>query len=132
VSPGTNTFDVRYDPCCPGPNSDESRFLEVFVTSTPVHGPPATVVLSPPDAVNTVGTEHTVTATVSDAMGRPVPSVSAALFGNATINGVATTYRIDVDDVGEPGAGNDIFAIQTASGYAAGGTLLRGNVQVQG
>ncbi len=37
---------------------------------------PATVTLSPPDAVNTVGTQHTVTATVTDATGGPVAGVS--------------------------------------------------------
>lgn len=54
----------------------------------------------------------------------------ATLFGNATVNGVATTYRIDVDDLGEPGAGRDTFTIQTASGFSAGGVLLRGNIQI--
>jgi hypothetical protein len=54
----------------------------------------------------------------------------ATLFGNATVNGIATTYRIDVDDNGEPGRGRDTFRIQTASGYSAGGTLTRGNVEV--
>ena len=55
---------------------------------------------------------------------------SATLFGQAEINGVATTYRNDVTDNGEPGAGRDTFAIQTASGYSAGGVLDNGNVQV--
>jgi hypothetical protein len=51
-------------------------------------------------------------------------------FGHATVDGVATTYRIDVDDLGEPGAGKDTFKIQTDSGYVAGGTLKNGNIQV--
>ncbi len=54
----------------------------------------------------------------------------ATFFGNATVNGVATTYRIDVDDLGEPGAGRDTFSIQTTTGYTAGGVLTNGNVQV--
>ena len=54
----------------------------------------------------------------------------ATFNGNATINGVATTYRIDVDDIAEPGIGFDIFKITTASGYAATGVLTQGNVQV--
>jgi Bacterial Ig-like domain (group 1)/Regulator of chromosome condensation (RCC1) repeat len=54
----------------------------------------------------------------------------ATFFGNATVNGTATTYRIDVDDFAEPGAGSDTFKIQTASGYVASGILTAGNVQV--
>jgi len=54
----------------------------------------------------------------------------ATFFGNAIVNGVATTYRIDVDDFGEPGKNKDTFKIQTASGYTAGGILIRGNVQI--
>jgi len=54
----------------------------------------------------------------------------ATFVGHATVNGVDTLYRIDVTETGEPGAGRDSFAIQTASGYAAAGVLLRGNIQV--
>jgi hypothetical protein len=54
----------------------------------------------------------------------------ATFFGNAQVNGVATTYRIDVDDLTEPGAGHDTFKIQTSSGYTAGGTLTNGNIQI--
>jgi hypothetical protein len=54
----------------------------------------------------------------------------ATFFGNATINGAATTYRIDINDLGEPGAGHDTFTIQTASGYSAGGVLVHGNIQI--
>jgi hypothetical protein len=50
--------------------------------------------------------------------------------GNARVDGVPTTYRIDVQDNGEPGAGSDTFAIQTTSGFTAGGVLTAGNVQV--
>lgn len=57
---------------------------------------------------------------------------TATFFGQAEINGVTTNYRIDVTDNGEPGAGSDTFTIQTGSGYAAGGTLDNGNVQVHG
>jgi hypothetical protein len=54
----------------------------------------------------------------------------ATFFGNATVNGTATTYRVDVDDLGQPGAGKDTFQIQTATGYATGGVLARGDVQI--
>jgi hypothetical protein len=55
---------------------------------------------------------------------------TATFFGNATVNGVPTTYRIDVADVAEPGTGGDTFSIQTNSGYTAAGPLTRGNIQV--
>jgi len=53
----------------------------------------------------------------------------ATFAGHATVNGTATTYRIDVDDLGEPGAGQDTFKI-VAGSYSAGGTLTEGNVQI--
>lgn len=54
----------------------------------------------------------------------------ATIFGNAQINGTPTTYRIDVDDLGEPGRGHDTFRIQTGSGYTVSGTLSQGNIQI--
>ena len=53
----------------------------------------------------------------------------ATFSGHATVNGTATTYRIDVDDLGEPGAGQDSFKI-VAGSYNAAGTLTEGNVQI--
>jgi hypothetical protein len=58
-----------------------------------------------------------------------VTPTHATLFGRATVDGVETDYRIDVDDLGEPGFA-DAFAIQTASGYSAAGTLQGGNIQI--
>lgn len=58
-----------------------------------------------------------------------VSGTHATLFGPATVNGVSTTYRIDVNDNGEPGR-TDTFKIVTASGYSASGTLSGGNIQV--
>jgi hypothetical protein len=52
------------------------------------------------------------------------------LFGDATVNGVATTYRIDVNDYAEPGKNIDTFKIITASGYTASGVLTGGNIQI--
>lgn len=46
------------------------------------------------------------------------------------MNGVATTYRIDVQDNAEPGKNADTFKIQTTSGYSALGVLVGGNIQV--
>jgi Tol biopolymer transport system component len=55
---------------------------------------------------------------------------SARIEGHATVDGAPTTYVIAVTDNGEPGAGADTFAINTASGYAVSGTLAHGNVDV--
>ncbi len=57
-------------------------------------------------------------------------STSATIYGRAEINGTATGYRIDVTDLAEPGRDRDTFAIQTTSGYFAGGTIDGGNIQV--
>lgn len=54
----------------------------------------------------------------------------ATFGGNATVDGVPTTYRISVDDLAEPGAGADTFTITTVSGYTATGVLTQGNIQV--
>ena len=54
----------------------------------------------------------------------------ATFFGEATVDGVATNYRIDVDDLGEPGVWRDTFKIQTDGGFAAAGVLTGGNIQI--
>ena len=56
----------------------------------------------------------------------------ATFFGNATVDGAPTTYRIDVDDLSQPGAGGDSFKLQTGSGYTVGGVLVRGDIQIHG
>ena len=70
------------------------HLVEFFGSSSPVTPlGPAAVTLSPPDAVNTVGTSHTVTATVSDAGGSPAAG-SSVLFnvqGSVTTSGSCTT-----------------------------------------
>jgi CSLREA domain-containing protein len=53
----------------------------------------------------------------------------ATFSGNATVNGVPTTYTIDVDDLCESGAGCDTFKI-TAGSFVAAGTLTSGNIQI--
>jgi hypothetical protein len=58
-----------------------------------------------------------------------VTGTHATFSGNATVDGVTTTYRIDVDDLGEPGT-YDVFKIQLGNGYVAAGTLLGGNIQI--
>ena len=54
---------------------------------------PATLTLSPAAAVNTVGTSHTVTATVQDAGGQPVADVIVrfTVTGSVTTSGQCTT-----------------------------------------
>jgi Bacterial Ig-like domain (group 1) len=54
----------------------------------------------------------------------------ATFFGRASVNGVETDYRIDVDDLAEPGRGRDTFRLDAGSAYRTGGTLARGNVQI--
>ena len=54
----------------------------------------------------------------------------ATFTGNASVDGVQTTYRIHVVDGGEPGNVIDTFSITTTSGYSASGSLTSGNVQV--
>ena len=56
---------------------------------------------------------------------------AVTIFGNATVNGVATTYRIDAVDNAEPGKDRDVFSIQTGSGYSRSGVLTSGNIQVK-
>jgi hypothetical protein len=58
-----------------------------------------------------------------------VAGTHATFFGQARVDGETTDYRIDVDDLSEPGAA-DTFKIQTDSGYAAAGTLVGGNIQI--
>ena len=53
----------------------------------------------------------------TDATSVAISGTHATIFGNAKINGVSTTYRIDVDDLAEPGRNRDTFRIRTASGY---------------
>jgi hypothetical protein len=54
----------------------------------------------------------------------------AVVQGHATINGVATTYTMTVEDHGSPGVGHDSFTIDTATGYHRSGTLSGGNITV--
>jgi len=51
-------------------------------------------------------------------------------LGQARVNGVQKNYRIDVDDLGEPGRNRDVFSIQTDNGFQAAGVLRAGNIQI--
>jgi hypothetical protein len=65
-----------------------------------------------------------------DVTGLAVVGTHATVSGDATVNDVPTRYRMDVDDLGEPGIGRDTFKIQTDSGYFAGGVLTGGDIQI--
>lgn len=66
---------------------------DAFVTKLNAIGAPAVLALSPATATNPVGTSHTVTATVTDAAGQPVPDVVVrfSVTGAHTVNGSCTT-----------------------------------------
>jgi hypothetical protein len=57
-----------------------------------------------------------------------VSGTNATVRGTGTVNGTTVEFQIDVDDRGEPGV-NDEFRISWP-GYAAGGTLNGGNIQI--
>jgi hypothetical protein len=58
-------------------------------------------------------------------------STSATIFGDATIDGSGSnTYRIDVQDLGEPGKGVDHYRMRV-NAYDSGDQILKGgNVQI--
>ncbi len=58
-----------------------------------------------------------------------VVGTHATIRGNATVNGVATTYVIDVDDLDESGRGRDVFKLVTPL-YSVAGPLTQGNIQI--
>ena len=56
----------------------------------------------------------------------------ASIFGEATIDGTGThSFRIDVQDLAEPGKGIDTYRMRLDTGYDSGDQTLRGgNVQI--
>jgi hypothetical protein len=58
-----------------------------------------------------------------------IAGTHAVFTGDAEVNGHVEKYRIDVDDLGEPGTDRDTFKIVTDS-YSAGGVLTGGNIQI--
>lgn len=59
-----------------------------------------------------------------------ISGTHATILGSADVNGTPTDFRVDVDDLGEPGR-SDTFRI-VAGAYSAGGTLNGGNIQIHG
>jgi len=64
-----------------------------------------------------------------DVISLVVIGTHATLRGNATVNGVATTYVIDIDDLDESGRGRDTFKLVTPL-YSVAGPLTQGNIQI--
>src|SRR6185503_3273667 len=67
--------------------------VDAFVAKIADVGAPATLVLSPAAQTNPVGTSHTVTATVTDAGGNPVPHIVVrfTVTGSVSTSGSCTT-----------------------------------------
>ena len=58
-----------------------------------------------------------------------IAGTHATILGTAEVNGVVENYRIDVEDLGEPGADGDSFKIVTDT-YGTAGILTGGNIQI--
>jgi hypothetical protein len=84
-----NTFGTR----CGGETQVSSAWMDQFFTTVIPPRDPATIVLSPTAAVNTVGTFHELTATVSDESGEPVTGavVRFTVGGASSATGVCLT-----------------------------------------
>lgn len=59
-----------------------------------------------------------------------VSGTGATIVGNALANGVAVRYRMEVADLEESGSGSDRWTIRLSNGYATGGLLTEGNIQI--
>lgn len=57
-----------------------------------------------------------------------ISDTNATLRGTGKVNGTSVTFRIDVDDLGEPGR-TDTFNISW-DGYSNGGVISGGNIQI--
>lgn len=80
---------------------------------------------------NVVDRANDVMVECTDVIAFIISDNVVTVYGNALVNGVATSYRIDAADNARRGRGADVFSIQTASGYARVGTLVGGNVRVE-
>jgi hypothetical protein len=64
-----------------------------------------------------------------------IAGTHATFTGTATVNGVMKNFKVDVDDLSEPGSGSvapDTFSIEILEpgGYMAAGPLIGGNIQI--
>jgi hypothetical protein len=74
-------------------------------------------------------THHVLCRTVTSLL---IVGTHATITGEATDNGVPTTYTIEVDDLSESGRGADTFSIITGTGFSRSGVLTAGNIQIHG
>ena len=76
-----------------GPDLTYNGNGDAFIAKIAELAPPATLTLSPATDTNPVGTSHTVTATVEDAFGNPVPDVVVrfTVTGSVSAQGPCTT-----------------------------------------
>ena len=75
--------------------------------------------------------DHNVGTTIKilDVTTLAIAGTHATILGTAEVNGVVENYRIDVEDLGEPGADSDSFKIVTDT-YGTSGILTGGNIQI--
>jgi hypothetical protein len=78
---GSYTIQATYNPAPASIHAASSGTDTITVTP----GPPAVVTVSPPNAINTVNSQHCVTAKVTDEFGNPVPGVRV-LFAVTGVN----------------------------------------------
>jgi hypothetical protein len=55
---------------------------------------------------------------------------SATFSGTCTKNNTSCTFKVEIQDNGEPGDGVDRFTISVNGGPAEGGVITKGNIQV--
>jgi hypothetical protein len=84
---------------------------------------------SGPEGTCTVVTS-TATVNCLDVTAYVQTGPTSIFFGRATVNDVATTYRIRVVDAADSGSERDVFSLVTSSGFTLTGTLTEGNLQV--
>jgi hypothetical protein len=75
--------------------------------------------------------DHSVGTTVKirEVTTLAIAGTHATILGTAEVNGILENFRIDVDDLGEPGADSDSFKIVTDT-YGTAGILTGGNIQI--
>lgn len=60
-----------------------------------------------------------------------VAGTKAIARGTGVVGNVAVTFRLEADDLGEPGT-SDRFDLQLSNGYGVSGVLSGGNIQIHG
>ena len=55
---------------------------------------------------------------------------SSGPSGTGTANSTTTNFQITVQDNGDPGSGQDTFAIQLGTGYSKSGVVQGGTIEI--